>query len=67
MALPKRRHSKQRGRKRRTHWKLEAPDLAVCPQCKTLKKPHQICPVCGFYKDRVVVEIKVKKDKKKKE
>jgi len=67
MPLPKRRHSKQRGRKRRTHWKLEAPNLVVCPQCKTLKHPHQICQVCGFYKGRVVVEIKTKQEKKKKE
>ncbi|HOX54054.1 MAG: 50S ribosomal protein L32 [Candidatus Omnitrophica bacterium] len=67
MPLPKRRHSKQRGRKRRTHWKFEAPNLVVCPQCKTLKPPHQICPICGFYKDRVVVEIKTKEEKKKKE
>jgi len=66
MALPKRRHSKQRGRKRRTHWKLTVPNLVACPQCKQLKPPHQICPVCGFYKGRVVVEIKPKKEKKKK-
>lgn len=66
MALPKRRHSKQRGRKRRTHWKLNAPNLSVCPQCKQPKPSHRICPFCGFYKDKVVVEIKPKKEKKKK-
>jgi len=65
MALQPRRHSKQRGRKRRTHWKYSAPNLSACPQCKSLKPTHQICPVCGFYKDRVVVEIKPKKEKKK--
>ncbi|MFH1655861.1 MAG: 50S ribosomal protein L32 [Candidatus Omnitrophota bacterium] len=66
MALPIRRHSKQRGRKRRTHWKLSALNLSTCPQCKQLRHPHKICPFCGFYKDRVVVEIKPKKPKRKK-
>ncbi|MBM3252583.1 MAG: 50S ribosomal protein L32 [Candidatus Omnitrophica bacterium] len=66
MALPKRRHSKQRGRKRRTHWKLSSPNLIPCPQCKQLKPSHKICPVCGFYNGRAVVEIKPKKEKKKK-
>ena len=31
MPNPKRRHSKTRGRKRRTHYKAEAPTLAVDP------------------------------------
>ena len=35
MPLPKRRHSKTRGRKRRTHYKLDDPTRAVCPQCRT--------------------------------
>ena len=61
MALPPRRHSKQRGRKRRTHWKFRLANLTKCPQCKQLKPSHQICPFCGFYKDRVVVKIKTKK------
>src|SRR2546430_15615991 len=34
MPLPKRRHSKTRGRKRRTHYKLAAPPRALCPQCR---------------------------------
>jgi large subunit ribosomal protein L32 len=66
MALPARRHSKQRGRKRRTHWKFQVPNLSVCPQCKALKPSHQICPFCGFYKNRVVIKIESKKEKKKK-
>ncbi len=31
MAVPKRRHSSTRGRKRRTHWKLRAPGLSMNP------------------------------------
>ena len=56
MALPKRRHSKTRGRKRRTNWKLTAPNLSACSNCGQLKLPHHICPHCGYYKDREVIE-----------
>lgn len=64
MALPKRRHSKSRGRKRRAQWKLNMPGFATCPQCKQLKLPHQVCSFCGYYNGRQVIEIK-KKEKKK--
>jgi large subunit ribosomal protein L32 len=65
VALPKKRHSKARSRRRRTHWKLGLPNLIPCPQCKQLKLPHRVCQVCGYYDGRQVMEIKVKEDKKK--
>lgn len=65
MALPKRRHSKARGRKRRTHWKAREMTISVCPQCKQAKRPHCVCPVCGFYNGRQVVKVEVKEKKKK--
>jgi large subunit ribosomal protein L32 len=57
MALPKRRHSRQRGRKRRTHYKLNKPSLARCPQCQEVKVPHRVCAHCGYYKGVEVVEM----------
>jgi len=66
VALPKRRHSKARGRRRRTHWKIKDTNLIPCPQCKQLKLPHQVCQVCGYYNGKQVIEIKVKEKKKKK-
>ena len=65
MALPKRRHSAQRGRKRRTHWKIKAKNLITCPQCKQLKIAHKVCLICGYYDGRQVIEIKLKEKKKK--
>ncbi|MCG8431592.1 MAG: 50S ribosomal protein L32 [Candidatus Omnitrophica bacterium] len=65
MALPKRRHSSTRGKKRRTHWKLAAPNLTPCPRCKQPKSPHRVCPACGHYGTKQVIEVKVKKKKKK--
>ena len=67
MALPKRRHSKTRGRKRRTHWKIKKMNLAVCPQCKEPKIAHKVCKICGFYNGRQASEIKIKEKKKKKQ
>lgn len=58
MPLPKHRHSRQRRDKRRTHDKLTAPMIVLCPQCKEPKLPHHICPNCGTYKGRSVLEAK---------
>lgn len=55
MAVPKRKSSKARARKRRTHYKLESPNLVRCPQCHTLKAQHQVCKECGYYKGKEVV------------
>ena len=71
MPKVKHRHSKERGRKRRTHYKATAPTASKCPQCGKTKTPHQICPYCGYYKGRQVKKIesleerKAKRDKKK--
>jgi large subunit ribosomal protein L32 len=56
MALPKRKKSKSRRDKRRTHQKTSAPNLANCPECGEAKLPHHACPSCGYYKGRKVVE-----------
>ncbi len=65
MAHPKRKHSRSRGRKRRTHQKLSSPLLVKCAHCSKSKPAHMICPFCGYYKGREVVEIKIKEKKKK--
>lgn len=57
MAVPKRRTSKQRKRKRRTHYKADAPAHHTCPRCGDPKRPHRVCPTCGHYRDREVVQI----------
>jgi len=56
MAVPKRKTSKSKRDKRRTHQKLTAPCLSTCPQCGEATLPHRVCPSCGNYKDRTVVE-----------
>ena len=44
MAHPKRRQSKTRTLKRRTHDKAVAPTLAVCPNCGAYYVYHTVCP-----------------------
>ena len=56
MAVPKRKTSKSKARKRRTHQKTAAPNLASCAQCGEAKLPHTACPSCGDYKGRTVIE-----------
>jgi large subunit ribosomal protein L32 len=53
-AVPKRRISKTRRRKRRTHDSLTVPHLVACEECGEMKKPHFVCEVCGTYKGRQV-------------
>jgi large subunit ribosomal protein L32 len=56
MAVPKRRKSKSKRDKGRTHKRLTAPGLSTCPECGEAKLPHQACPNCGSYKGRKVIE-----------
>lgn len=49
MAVPKRRVTKTRAAKRRTHYKLQLPTVVKCAHCGVFKKPHTACPSCGEY------------------
>ena len=57
MAVPKRRQSKQRQRKRRTHYKAEAPAVRACPRCGDPQVPHRVCPTCGYYRSVQRLEV----------
>ena len=52
MAVPFRRVSSTRRNKRRTHDKLTAPAVVVCPECGEYKMSHKVCKHCGTYKKR---------------
>jgi len=56
MAVPKQRTSKAKRDKRRSHDGLARPAQSTCPQCSEPKQPHRICPHCGSYKGRTIVE-----------
>ena len=65
MAVPKRRHSKSRQNKRRSHDALTKPNYTYCSNCNEAILPHAVCGKCGYYKDEPVIKIKEKKEKKK--
>ena len=56
MAVPFRRTSKTRKRKRRKHFKLSLTGIGKCPECGEIVKSHRACPKCGNYKGKVVIE-----------
>jgi large subunit ribosomal protein L32 len=56
MAHPKHRISKQRRNKRRTHDKAETPTLSNCSNCGTAVLYHRVCPECGYYRGRLMIE-----------
>lgn len=63
MAVPFRKVSNTRGRKRRTHYKISENTTTICPKCKEAVRPHRVCKKCGYYKGEQVVEIKEKDEK----
>jgi large subunit ribosomal protein L32 len=57
MAVPQEKTSKRRRNTRRSHHALQAPSLASCSNCGALHLPHRICPQCGHYKGKEVIEV----------
>ena len=56
MAVPKRKHSNSRTGKRRSHDALKPKQLTFCPKCSSALPTHVICPNCGYYMGRTIVE-----------
>jgi len=61
MAVPKRKHSNARTGTRRAHDGLKPRQLLYCAQCSTAVPAHVVCPNCGHYMGRKVVETEAKK------
>ncbi|MEO7649225.1 MAG: 50S ribosomal protein L32 [Bryobacteraceae bacterium] len=57
MPNPKRRHSKARRGNRRAHDSIKRAGVSECPNCHEQKLPHRVCPSCGQYKGREVIEV----------
>jgi large subunit ribosomal protein L32 len=70
MAVPKKRHSKSKVGRRRMHLFLEEPNLVKCSKCGSSILPHRVCPFCGYYKGKEVIDVLGKleeKERKKRE
>lgn len=60
-ALPKRKHSKGRRDRRRAHDFLTPVPLVECSNCHEMHPPHNVCPNCGQYHGRAVLEVEAAK------
>ncbi len=57
MAVPARKVSKTRKRKRRTHYKLGANPMAKCDKCGAIRRTHRVCRACGSYKGKEEMKV----------
>ena len=57
MAVPKRKHSNHRTGIRRSQDAKKPREIQYCPKCSTAKPSHVICPNCGYYMGRTLVEV----------
>ncbi|ADC89531.1 ribosomal protein L32 [Thermocrinis albus DSM 14484] len=61
MAVPKRRTSVWRRDQRRAQSffaRLKVSSLAVCPNCGEMCMPHRVCPYCGYYRGKKILQDK---------
>lgn len=64
MAVPKHKRPKSRQRKTRMHIFLKEPALTKCQKCGHFILPHTVCPFCGYYKGKLVIDVLAKLSKK---
>lgn len=57
MAVPKCKVSKARRNTRNSaNFKASVATLVECPECHAKKQPHKVCPHCGYYNGKKVLE-----------
>jgi len=61
---PKRKLSKGRRDRRRAHDSLQALNLVQCSNCGEMRMSHTVCPKCGYYQGKEVIEIEKEAKKK---
>ncbi len=62
--LPKRKISKGRRDRRRSHLAMTATHLVVCSNCQKMRLPHHVCPHCGHYGGEEIFAVEQKPAKK---
>jgi large subunit ribosomal protein L32 len=55
MPVPKRKRSKASAGSHRAHQAIKLPNVVECPHCHRPMKLHHVCPACGFYRGRDVL------------
>jgi len=60
------RHTKSHTKNRRSHHAIEATSFSKCENCQELKRRHNVCVSCGFYRGMKVIDMIKKVEKKQK-
>ncbi len=60
------RHTKSHTKNRRSHHALKSTSFAKCDNCGALKRRHTVCPSCGFYRGKKVIDLVKKTEKRQK-
>lgn len=68
MANPKQRHTHHRRDRARKQFDVDLVNTQECPKCKARILSHRICPKCGTYKGKEMINTtpKLKTEKTKK-
>jgi large subunit ribosomal protein L32 len=56
MSIPTGKVSKRRSRQRAAHHALSPRNLRPCARCGQQTPAHRVCPKCGYYRGRAVVD-----------
>ncbi|MBC8177103.1 MAG: 50S ribosomal protein L32 [Deltaproteobacteria bacterium] len=56
MAVPKKKKSRSKRGSRRAHDVIPMSKTTTCPQCHEPVLPHHICPECGTYRGKTIIE-----------
>jgi large subunit ribosomal protein L32 len=59
------RHTKSHTKNRRSHHSLDPVRLCLCQKCGEKHRRHYVCPNCGTYRGRAVIDVLAKLDKSK--
>ena len=60
------RETKGHTNNRRAHYKVKAPRLSKCSNCGAYHLRHRMCPECGHYRGKMVLDVVAKQEAKMK-
>jgi large subunit ribosomal protein L32 len=66
MPVARQKHTKARRDRARVHLEMKTVKTVACSNCSSQVLPHAVCPKCGYYKGKEVVNTMKKAEKKAK-
>ncbi|MGB3974917.1 MAG: 50S ribosomal protein L32 [bacterium] len=58
MPVPKKRKTHSKVKMQRANKHIAVSNRSTCSNCHEPKLPHRVCPNCGYYKSKQILEIK---------